>query len=1193
MRVWLGPTGSGKSWKVVEEMRVTTAEKPLGAPIFWVVPDDVAFAAEQMLMEQVHSVLRPEVITMTRLAERVRSSAGVNQLQSINAVGKRLLFASVYQEVRDALGPLKRVQANSGFHEMVLAVFDEMTRFQVDLDALQGALEAAAASLEADLPTMRTNAGRSLIGKLHDLCLLYVRYREALDERAFFDPARCFHDAAQVVASIPWLSEAEIYIDGFMALEPQQFALCIALAQHVKRMTFVLPLSEPLVLQARDNKATYLSKQVVIEPLARLLPAISDSLAAHVPTAAYTYLQLVERLAEANLPFEVEVFSQTQRFKTKALAEIEANLKRAVGVVHRSVPASDDVAKSVRFWQASDEQGEAAAAAQAILQAVANGEIRYRDIAVLVPSLAEDGPRLQEAFTQWGIPHAIDAFPPLAAHPLGQLCLAAMRVIIDQFSADAIARLLRTEYCPLSERDADWLDIYIRRYNVSGESNWLTDTSWRFTADQADEVRMAYAVREDARAMELRDELRAVLEPFAQALAGAIVTPAKLAHALWDLLTGVGAKEKVAALVVSEDGERNPLLASQHEQAWQQVVALLNDLSSVYADASFLREELFEFVRDAFVGERQTSIPSGVDQVFISTYAHAHMWTKQHVFVLGLDERALPAKISPSGLLQDEEREMFHHLFGVPLGWTTTELMAAERAAAYMLFTRASQRLTVSFASMNGGAQRQPSPYYLHLRDMLGANSEMVDTGAIIGVEDEEKVSVIRASTAVEWMIQQLAQDKSPAVVSQLLGKPRMRAIAHWFTATEARQAVLKRALQGFYHHLPTGCIDTARAVALYGQPLRTSVHRLETYAACPYRYFLRYGLNVEPLQLNGMQASDVGNLLHDTVFALVDQERTGNVQFETLTRDEMVNLAKQVFETQLETPKHALFQQRPSRLAKALDLRLQLEAIAEVLWLHACHSKFRPKQLEWSFGIQGDDFHYSLSLEDGAEVQLRGRVDRLDTYQDGATTWFRIMDYKSGAKQRLDATRMFYGLQLQLILYTAVVQAYLGKDGAPQPAGAFYMPLLAKLPIAQTPLAKDAALTTLRRALRAEGYMHLDGDAIEAMDDTLQAGKSDLFAEVYKQDQTLRKQAKVWTQAQWEQVITLTLTRIREIASRLLAGEIPVRPYLYSHQDTACRTCPFQGVCHFESTDHRAVYRWLQPKRMDEIVSETKEGSS
>ncbi|GEO26893.1 ATP-dependent helicase/deoxyribonuclease subunit B [Alicyclobacillus acidoterrestris] len=1184
VRFWFGPTGSGKSHSVVADMQRLTEQAPIGPTLFWVVPDDVAFAAEQMLMEQISSALRCEVITLTRLAERIRQAAGGSDEQTINASGKQMLFADVYRELREQLGPLKRAQANVGFYQLVLDAFDEMSQYQVNLAAMEGALESAAASLAVGVPRAQMTVGKSLIGKLRDLCLLYIRYRERLREKGFFDPALLLTAATAAVPQVNWLAESTFYFDGFHRLTSDQVALMGEIAATASQSTFTFVLPDAWTNQELDwvKQASALWPQ--FERLSNWLPHFQNYGREYLPGVLYSALQLAACLEQKGVSWTSQALAITADVRQiRPLSQLEEVFRGGESVT------SSGVADGLRVWMAEDDEAEAHAVADEILRLVEEEHVAFRDIAVLVPSLQEEGVRLHDVFKRYDIPHSLDAFPPLAAHALGRFLLAALRAVVEDLSTDAMARLLRTDFHGLKQADVDWFDMYLKAADVAGAKVWFQMEDWIFRQQASTADAMEFATQEDERANRLRRHLMAFFQPFYEAVSAEILTPLAFARALWDLLMAVNAKSIVAESVVLEDVHQNPLQASQHEQAWQLTVQLLNDLANVGGEAQFVREDLFQLVTSALMEERQSTIPSGIDDVLIRPYTHAHAWVKDYVFVVGASDRALPERVQSNGLLQDDERDMFAQLFGIPIGFTTRELTAIHQLTPYLLFTRANKRLTISFARTHGATEQRPSPYVIRLCDACGTPVQPVhalNEGRNL-ITADDALYVMRSSVALDLVVQIFAQAKDKGDMEELFGRHDLLDIVSWFGETDARSRRLQRAIAGLSHTLPTGQIEAALVKQLYGSPLKLSVHRLENYAACPYQYFVRFGLRVNPDMARAKVAADIGNLLHDTVFQLVDMHRRAEVRFEQLQLADMTQLAERVFAEQLARGQHADFQGGILG-ARAADLRNYLHAVAEVLWLQAKQGAYEPFELEWSFGFEDSDSSpLTIHLNNGEDVVIRGRVDRLDVYEDGDTTWFRIFDYKSGRSQKLDATRMFYGLQLQLIVYLAVVQQKLGRTGKQvRPAGAFYLPLLSLPAISEVPEPDAAALSALRKAYVPEGYFNADGTAISAMDRNFPDGKSELFGDLFKKDGTFRQHAKVWTDEEWANAVAFVCERIEQIATDLSLGKVPVRPYLQAHNDSACTRCSFRKVCHFEPLDHGSSYHVLLAKRFDDIVS-------
>lgn len=86
-------------------------------------------------------------------------------------------------------------------------------------------------------------------------------------------------------------------------------------------------------------------------------------------------------------------------------------------------------------------------------------------------------------------------------------------------------------------------------------------------------------------------------------------------------------------------------------------------------------------------------------------------------------------------------------------------------------------------------------------------------------------------------------------------------------------------------------------------------------------------------------------------------------------------------------------------------------------------------------------DVSTRIPLKDGEAVNLRGRIDRMDVFEDEDKIYVKIMDYKSGSTS-FDLALLYHGLQLQLVVYMDAAlklqeSRHPGKQAVP--AGIFY----------------------------------------------------------------------------------------------------------------------------------------------------------
>ena len=78
---------------------------------------------------------------------------------------------------------------------------------------------------------------------------------------------------------------------------------------------------------------------------------------------------------------------------------------------------------------------------------------------------------------------------------------------------------------------------------------------------------------------------------------------------------------------------------------------------------------------------------------------------------------------------------------------------------------------------------------------------------------------------------------------------------------------------------------------------------------------------------------------------------------------------------------------------------------------------KFEVFKNEFSFGSFQDGEPIKIELPSKETVYLVGRVDRIDTLDLDENTYIKVIDYKTGKKE-FDLTEVYYGLQVQLLVY-------------------------------------------------------------------------------------------------------------------------------------------------------------------------------
>ena len=216
------------------------------------------------------------------------------------------------------------------------------------------------------------------------------------------------------------------------------------------------------------------------------------------------------------------------------------------------------------------------------------------------------------------------------------------------------------------------------------------------------------------------------------------------------------------------------------------------------------------------------------------------------------------------------------------------------------------------------------------------------------------------------------------------------------------------------------------------------SATALETWARCPYQFFLRQVLGIAPLdtpeQRVRIDAITKGSLVHDILDDFV-AERIG-VALPPLAQDRarLHEIAATKFD---ETHARGL-------TGEALYWRREQLLIGRMLdtWLDVERERSRllellPLHTELRFGMGGSR-PVPITTTAGRQVNLRGAIDRIDRDSDGR---LQVMDYKTGSRSKVSEDDPHAkGTRLQLLLYALAAAHELGGDASTVFSGYWFL---------------------------------------------------------------------------------------------------------------------------------------------------------
>jgi len=971
--------------------------------------------------------------------------------------------------------------------------------------------------------------------KLNDLALLHENYSRWLEVNKLQD-ANYLLDFATTALRETQNSKFKIrnlYLDGFAEMTPQELDLLAAILPFCENATLAFCLDE-----SGEKENSWLS----------IWNAVGKSF--------QQCRQRIENLPDAKIKIEIlSRDSGKNRFaKNSELTWLEASWSK---------PTQNPKSKtqnSIRAVSCANAEVEAIFAAREILKFVRekNQPNRFRDCAVLVRNLDAYHKPLAREFRRYGIPFFLDRRESVAHHPLAELTRSALRTIIFDWRQNDLFAALKAGFCPAEENEIDRLENAALEFGWRGKK-WL-------------------APLPDENSERLRKKILPPFENFSAQLARFKFQPngkqlAGIFRELWDDLN-VERQLQNWSNEISADSTIQRFNDSRkiHSTIFEQMNSWLDNLALAFPREQLSLRDWLPILEAGLANLTVGVIPPALDQVLIGAIDRARNPDLKLALVLGVNETVFPAAPAAQTILTGADRDEL----AVPLGPDLRGQISRERFYGYIACTRASEKLAVTFSRQDAeGKMLNPSPFIAHLQNIFpGLEAEEF--------QSEIKLENVEHANEIAPLLVEIQNSKFKTQNwNELLGLPSLAGLA--------------KSLESLREPNPAENLSPVLAEKLYGSTLRTSVSRLEEFAACPFRFFVRSGLRADERKVFELDARERGSFQHDVLKTFHEQLMAEGKRWRDIEPAEARERIGKIAAAQTEHFRDGLFRDSAETVfaARALADSLQDFVAVIVAWLRG-QNEFDPSSAELEFDSQSGSRApaWEIDLGGGHTLSLHGRIDRVDLWRSLRTATDEaaviVIDYKSSGK-KLDKVLVEHGVQLQLLAYLNVLRHWKNPQeifGVKRliPAGVFYVNLRGehKGGGSRSEILADAD-EARRLAYRHTG--RFDAGVLDKLDS---ASAADQFNYNRNKDGSLRKgSVEALPRAEFEKLLDGVETQLREMGKSIFEGAAKVDPYRKGKQ-TPCEFCDYQAACRIDKWTHK--FRVLRAAK--ETVSDIPEPS-
>ena len=1115
LRFYFGPSGSGKSHRIYEEIMQRAAQEP-GRNFLIIVPDQFTMQTQKDLVMRSDrgGILNIDVLSFGRLSHRILEEVGTKEMPVLDDTGKSLVLQKIAADLKEQLPAMGSLLHKQGYIHEVKSAISEFMQYGIstqDMDKLIASAEKRGA----------------LAMKLRDLKTLYRGFQDYIRDH-FITTEETLDVLRRSLVKSKILPDSVVVFDGFTGFTPIQNRLIQELMRVCEETIVTVTIGEeedPYQMDG-EQKLFHLSKKTVAD--------------------------LVKLAAEAEVTRGEDVFVKggPNRFaEAPALCYLEQNLFR-----YQYEPYTEKQ-HEIHMFEALSPREEVHQTALYIRKLIREEGLTYRDIAVVIGDLEGYASYVETEFGQLEIPCFLDRTRGIVLNPMIEYIKSALQLYIRDFSYDTVFHFLRSGMADISREEIDELENYVIRTGARGYRTYS-----RLFTRRTEEMQQGSGQDDTERVEETLERLNRIRQQFADTVEILHMAPwakaGEYVDHLYDFLEQNQVQQKLLNYQQQFEQEGDLAKAREYAQIYRLVMDLLDQIYGLLGEEEISLQE-FADILDAGFGEITVgTIPQNVDRIVVGDMERTRLKQVKVLFFLGVNDGNIPKNASKGGIISDMDREFLIES-GTEMAPSPRQQMYIQRLYLYLNMTKPSERLYLSYAKVNSdGKGIRPSYLIDTVRKLFPQ----------LAVEYPQNRSRLEQIEGRQEGARYLAEELREYADGTLREEERQDFYL-MYRAYEADPEGRDRLTAAAFRRYKESGLSRIVARALYGRQLENSVSRLETYAACACRHFLQYGLSLQEREEFGFEVSDMGNVYHAVLenFAgkLAESGRTWwdfDENFATQAIKEAVEgYAATYGETVLySSARNEYAITRMSRILTRTVLTLQQ---------HLKQGSFQPDDYELSFRFAEDLDSIHVDLSEEEKMHLQGRIDRIDVSEDAEHVYVKVIDYKSGNK-KFDLAALYYGLQLQLVVYmNAAMELESRKhpDKEIVPAALLYYHI--DDPTIETPveLTQEQINEEILTKLRMNGVVNSDPAVVERLDRFLQ-DKSKVIPVEKKKDGSFSARSGILSREELHVVSAYVDTKIRQIGREILDGKIAANPYEKGNEE-ACTYCAYKKVCGFDGS--------------------------
>lgn len=1107
-------------------------------PIYIIVSEKYTYEMEKKLAKYFEekkytdSNFRIRVLSLSTLMKLTFTHVGALKMEKIDKSVKNIITFKAIEKLKD-LEFFKSTNYKNGFVNEISDIISDFKKNNLSKEELKDIEKKLSGSLKA---------------KFSDLIKIYLSYEDLIKNK-YFDTEDIYTIFKEKIDCFDNIKDSSIFLLGYTDFTLSQ-----------------LEIIEKLIVYSKN---IYVTLMTDLKNLNSNLSVFSK--------ANRTYITLREIATKNKVKvLENKFISNDDYYINNSLLHLEKNILKFKPLIF-----TKDFS-NIKAFSFKNSFKEISFVANEIIKLTKINNLRYNEITVLLRDLEDYDYIIKRVFEDYNIKYFLDEKVKAINNPVVVLILSILEMKINNYSYNSVFRYLKTYLTGISKDEIYILENYVLENGIKNKAFFdekYKKISHKFT-DEDEKILL-----ELDKINEIKDKVFLPIKNFDKKLKKKN-TVKEIATYLYEFTEQINLFSRVNEYIAEFKEKGDFYKEREYSQIYSSFISILEKMVSFMEDEKISLKNFFNILKEQFENLNLGIIPPCKDEVFVTTTERMQKENQKVVFVIGFNDDKFPKNINQKSLISQSEKDILEK---EKIKFTDNNFskIIDEQLYIYKALSFAKERLYLTFPTTDLlGNVKRPSTVLKKIKnifkDFFFTNFEK---------EENFNVKNILNAFSNEYLykiyIYNIKNFKDDTLSFE--EKKILLEIEEFLTSKDEYKNkifILKNSIR--YKNDTENIKEFTES--LYSSEY-FSLSKLESFASCPFSYFLKYGLNVKEREIYDFTSLDYGNYCHKVLDSFFKNILQKNINFKEIKDDyiekEINEITKKIIDSSyiLESSKKYKYFSNILKLNLKESISVMIESLKR--------GNFIPFGFEEDFSKDSKIKPIVLDINENKKIKLIGKIDRFDILKMGNKEYLKVIDYKSSSKD-IDLNMVYKGLGMQLFIY---MNALLKNRKNLIPGAVLYSNFtFEKIKFDYLSeffsLDKELFFEKILNENKLSGFVLKDLDLISNLDNTLDENnqKSSILPITLKSKaKEISSFTKAFTQQEFEIINKFVLNKAKEIVEKIYLGDVKIFPYKYLEKKP-CDFCKYKSICKFDSKCDK--YNFIKKLSKDnlEVLEKMKE---